>query len=135
MEELWAHIGRRWYSYGWQSPEIFYKRLRSKYRPWFRARMMWQRARHGYSVEDCWGLDYHLAHVTVGGVKRLREWAHSYPAELGNIEAWDAILARIEGGFQAWLDEDGWFADKPEAEAKFKDGMALYAHWFGALWD
>ena len=97
-------------------------------------RYMWQRIRRGYSNADAWSLNYHLALVTVGGVQKLREWANGYPSEL-TPEAWDDILGRIETGFQAWLDEDGWFTGKPEAEAKFKDGMALYAEWFGALWD
>lgn len=124
MTDLWSELQtiafRRWY-------EI-------RYRPFFRTRMMWQRARHGFSDEDAWSLDHHLAHVIVGGVKKLRVWAHGYPSEL-TPEAWDSILAQIEEGFQVWLDEDGWFHDKPEAEVKFKEAMHLFSYWFRALWD
>ena len=116
-------------------PIVRCKRLRNRYRPIFRARMMWQRARRGYSTEDCWSLDHHLARVTVAGVARLREWAHGYPQEVGSIEAWDAILAQIQDGFQAFLDTDGWWNTGGDEEQRFKAGMALYAKWFGALWD
>lgn len=130
---------RRWHRFGWRSPSILFKRLESGhhslFHPIFRLRMWRQRIRDGVSVEDCWGLDHHLARVIVIGVKRLRNWANGYPGELGSWEEWDAILARIEGGFQVWLDSDGWFHDKPEDEAKFKDAAGLLAHWFGALWD
>lgn len=143
FEELIAQGYRRWYRYGWRSPRILYKRFRNRHRWGFRLRMAKQRAVRGYSDDQLWNLNSALATLTVAGVKAMREWAHSYPAEFAEPphgdgtgwETWDGILARIEEGFQAWLDEDGWFHDKPEAEAKFNDAMGLYAHWFGALWD
>lgn len=125
----------RWYEFGFRSPSILFARLRNKHRPIFRLKMAWQRARRGYSDEDCWNLHYTLARMTVVGVQKLREWAHGYPGELSGWEEWDAILARIEEGFQAWLDTDGWPHPKSDAEAQFNDAMALYAKWFGALWD
>lgn len=125
---------RRWYQFGFRSLSVLYTRTRK--RPIFRARMMWQRAHRGFSDEDCWGLNNHLARVTVGGIKNLREWANGYPAELGSNEAWDAILAQIQEGFEVWLEHDGWFGtNDQEAEKKFKEAIALYGHWFGALWD
>lgn len=133
---------RRWYRYGWRSPRILVARLRNKHQPIFRLRMAWQRARDGYSTDQFWNLNYALAKLTVEGVKRLREWETGYPGAFtddygdgGGWEAWDAILARIQTGFEAWLEHDGHFFNAPEAEEKFKDGMALYAEWFGALWD
>lgn len=131
----------RWYRFGLRSPVVLWKRTRaSQWR--FRLRMAWQRARRGYSDDQCWNLNHALATLTVEGVKRMREWGHGYPAEFsdgygdgGGWKKWEAILAKIQDGFQAYLDEDGWFHDKPDAEAKFREGMALYAEWFGALWD
>jgi len=142
IAEVMAWASKRWYRYGWSSPGVLYGRLRSAH-PWrFRFRMARQRAFRGYSDEQCWNLSHALATLTVTGVQRMREWKHGYPGEFsdeygdgGGWNKWDGILKRIEEGFQAYLDEDGWFHDKPEAEAKFKDGMALYAEWFGALWD
>jgi hypothetical protein len=143
LEQLKKEIGRPWYSYGRQSPRILFARMRSKHRPVFRLRMAWQRATRGYDDSMLWGLDYALAKLTVAGVQAMRKWQNGYPNEFsdppigggGGWEAWDDILRRIEEGFQAWLDEDGWFNGKPEQEVKFRDGMDLYAYWFSALWD
>jgi hypothetical protein len=99
------------------------------------ARYAYQRLRCGISDPDAWSLNYHLARGVVTGTGKLREWANGYPAELSGWDEWEAILVRMQDGFQAWLDEDGHFFDKPEQEAKFNDAMGLFAHWFGALWD
>ena len=146
IEDFAQSIGpyRRWYRFGWRSPKILFARLRNTYRPIFRLRMAWQRARRGYGEDDLWSINHTLAKLTVVGCRAMRESALGYPAEFseeyagegaGGWEAWEDILRRIEEGFQAWLDEDGWFRDKPEQEAKFKDAMNLYAKWFSALWD
>jgi len=143
LEELKKDIGRRWYSYGRRSPHILFARMRNKHRFVFRLRMAWQRATRGYDDSMLWSLDYALAKLTVVGVQAMRKWQNGYPTEFselpvgdgGGWEKWDDILRRIEEGFQAWLDEDGHFYEKPEQEAKFKEAMELYAHWFSALWD
>lgn len=141
FEQLLNEPYRRWYQFGLRSPEILYKRARVRHWP-FRLRMAWQRATRGHGDDALWSLNYTLAKLTVAGCHAMREWGHGYPAEFseehgdgGGWEAWEAILVKIEEGFQAWLDEDGYFFDKPEKEAKFKEAMALYSHWFGALWD
>jgi len=140
----WLPPYKRWYQYGWRSPRILFARLRNKYTPLFRLRMAWQRAIRGYGDDDLWSLNHALAKLTVIGCKRMRETGNGYPAEFSEPEfggdgqgweAWEDILRRIEEGFQAWIDEEGWFHDKPEQEAKFKDAMQLYSHWFSALWD
>ena len=105
--------------------------------------MAWQRATRGYGDDDLWSLDHALAKLTVVGCRRLRESAHGYPSEFAEPpygdgrgwEAWEDILLRIENGFQAWLDHGGHFFDAPLEAEKFKEGMDLYAKWFGALWD
>lgn len=96
----------------------------------------------GYDDTALWSLNYELAKLTVAGCRYMREEGHGYPAEFseeigdgGGSEKWQDILLRIEEGFQAWIDEDGYFFDKPQEEAKFKEAMDLYAKWFGALWD
>lgn len=135
---------RAWYRFGTRSPKILFKRLRSKYQPVFRLRMAWQRATRGHSDDQLWSLNHTLATLTVAGCQAMRRWANTYPNEFaepehggtgGGWEAWDDILRRIEEGFQAWIDEDGFFIKKPEQEAKFKDAMNLYTKWFSALWD
>jgi hypothetical protein len=145
-KKLSASVGlrpyKRWYFFGWKSPQILYRRLRNKYYPLKRLRWASQRARRGYDDPAIWNLNSTLAELTVIGCRKHREYGNGYPAEFteeygsgGGWEKWEDILRRIEEGFQAWLDEDGFFHEKPEQEAKFKDGMALYGEWFGSLWD
>lgn len=142
FEELLARPYRRWYRFGFRSPAILWSRNRASQWP-FRLRMAWQRARYGFSDNQKWNLHHTLAQLVVEGVTAMREWQHGYPSEFaeppyGNgegWEAWDAILARIQHGFQAYLDCDGWFHDNPDGEAVFKDAQALLTEWFGALWD
>lgn len=142
FEELLDEPYKRWYQFGWRSPVILWKRNRAS--SWgFRLRMAYQRATRGYDDSDMWGLNHTLARFTVIGCRTMREHGYSYPIEFSDAPhgdgtgwpSWEAILLKIETGFQAWLDEDGWFHDKPEQEAKFKEAMELYAHWFSALWD
>lgn len=141
FEELLAEPYKRWYQFGWRSPIVLWRRNRASH--WrFRLRMAYQRAMRGYDDSQMWNLHYTLATLTVVGCRSLRELGHGYPAEFsddfgdgGGWAAWETILLKIEAGFQAWLDEDGYFYDKPEQEAKFNEAMALYAKWFGALWD
>lgn len=133
-----------WYKHGRRAPRILYKRLQNKYAPLFRLRMAWQRATRGHGDDDLWNLNHAVAKLVVAGCKAMREWGHGYPAELSEsfgyeggdgFEKWMGILQQIEDGFQTWLDNDGWFYDKPEEEAKFKEGMALFSEWFSGLWD
>ena len=134
---------RRWYRFGWRSPMILISRVRNKHRWLFRLHMAYQRAVRGYGYDDLWGLNYSLAKLTVVGCRNMRINGYSYPAEFAEPphgdgsgrEAWESILLTIEKGFQAWLDEDGYFYEKPEQEAAFKEAMELYARWFSALWD
>lgn len=135
---------RKWYRYGLRSPVILLQRLRSKYAPVFRLRMAWQRAARGYGDNDLWNLNYAVATLIAAGCHEMRVSGHGYPTEFSEVEfggdgggweKWEDILRRIEEGFQAWIDEDGWFRDHPEQEAKFKEGMDLFSHWFSALWD
>lgn len=145
-EETSSRLGlppyRRWYCYGWRSPGILIARLRNAHAPIYRLRLAWQRAARGYDDTALWSLNYELAKLTVAGCRYMREAGHGYPSEFSEDfgdgrgwDAWEEILRKIEDGFQAWIDEDGHFFDKPEEEAKFKEGMALYGEWFGALWD
>jgi len=126
---------RRWYQFGWRSPEILYKRFKNKHMWWFRLRMAWQRARHEFSEDQFWGLDHTVARLVVAGIKSQRAAAHGYPGELGSWEEWDEILAKIQISFQVFLDHSGWWDESSEYEKIFQGGMALFAKWFGGLWD
>lgn len=142
-ERLGLPIHKPWYGYGKRSPRILVARLRNRYRPVFRLKMAWQRAWRGYDDSDLWSLNYTIANLIVVGCRQMRESGYSYPGEFSEppygdgqgFDAWAEVLRRIEEGFQAWIDEDGWFFDKPDQEAKFKDAMSLFSEWFSGLWD
>lgn len=124
---------RRWYRFGLRSPSVLYGRLRNRFRPVLALRTAYQRVRYGISDQDAWGLDYFLATTTVRGIQKLRAWKHGHPMEL-TPEEWDDILARIQDGFQVWLDADGTFMDAADRR-RFDEGIELYGKWFSALWD
>lgn len=142
-DELGLPRYKPWYGYGLESPRILFARTRNKYRPVFRLKMAWQRATRGYGDDDLWSLDHTLAKLIVVGTRQIRTNGISYPTEFSESpygngeewEAWEKILLQIEEGFQAYIDEHGYFQDKPELEAKFKTAMSLLSFWFSGLWD
>lgn len=127
-------IGRRWYQFGWRSPNILYRRLRNKHRPIFRIKMSWQRVRRGYSDSDAWSMSYHLAQMIDGMVGKLIEWSTGYPFIL-TAEEWRQILEEIQEGMRAALraEETGSFTE--EDEEKFNLAIAHMQKWWLALWD
>ena len=138
VERFMDSVSRPWYRFGWNSPVVLFKRLLNGHpvfiHPLHTARMKWQRARRGWSDEDTWGFNYHLAHVIGGGVRHMRSIAHGHPAEI-TFEEWKAILDEIAEGMDAalvMLDEYAW----PEGgEEKFNLAMDHLKKWFAALWD
>ncbi len=134
-----------WFRYGKCSLHIALARSRNKHRPIFRLRMAWQRLTRGFDDSMFWNLEHALAQLIVAGVQAMRKAANGYPAQLaepddlypdaqgGGPEAWDAILAQIEEGFQLYLDDKHY--DNPENEQKFKNALELLVEWFPNLWD
>lgn len=133
FSELVAEGYKRWYQFGIASPLILWRRLRSKHMPLRRTRWAVQRARRGYSDSDVWGFDTYLAEVIAGGVAQLRVSRHGYPPELGGVEEWGRILAKIETGFRAYLDDDWWKDDARRAQVT--EARELLIKWFADLWD
>lgn len=134
-----------WFRYGKRSLPIALARSRNKHRPVFRTRMAWQRLTRRYDDSMFWNLEHSLAELIVLGVQNMRKWRNGYPAELsepddllpnaqgGGMEAWDAILAQIEEGFQLYLD-DKVFSNAGNEE-KFRRARELLCEWFPNLWD
>lgn len=126
-----------WWRYRWPyALEVAYGRFHNRRpRPIFRARMMWQRARRGWSIEDSWSFDYYMADVIAGGVRSIRERGISHPGEL-TPERWDEILLEIEQGMAAarriQLGEDtDWNKDL----AQFRKAMDHLKEWWFGIWD
>ena len=113
----------------------------------------WQRGRRGYADCDVWGIDSYLSSWMPEAVKKIRENSISYPAygEASTPEGWNKILIKIEKGFIAHREEmeaDYMYANngkflppskwKPKRDKLYKEhkeGMKLFAKWYGHLWD
>ena len=96
-----------------------------------------QRGRRGYAGYDTWEFCDYLAAIICPVLKRFRERGHGYPSEI-TAEEWDAILTEMIAGFEAslamqYLEDDS--RSKEELMATQERGLALFAKWFGALWD
>lgn len=149
LNELERIPYKKWYQFGFRSPEVLYKRL--NWHPLFRAHMRWQRSQRGWSVEDTWGLSGHLARVIAGSVEQLIEELHGYP-ETGHwddeqdkyvegpltFEGWKQILQEIVDGMRvAERHFDTYYTEEWEqgGEEKFNLAMEHLKEWWFALWD
>ena len=47
----------------------------------------YQRARYGYSYQDCWSIDWHLADIIPKMIRELKENTHGVPGEI--VSHWD----------------------------------------------
>ncbi len=114
--------------------------LRRPLRP---VRSFVQRGRRGWSDEDVWSLNTHLAEVIAGLCERLAEQRHGCPSRLvesGDVDAgcdrWAEILWEIADGFRAFADADGVdFGLEPGASRRLDRSLTLLGEWFGDLWD
>lgn len=104
----------------------------------------WQRGRRGYSDCDAWNIAYYLSSWMPEALRQIN-W-HSYPGgERGcggrTPEEWRQTIESIADGFQAHRDEDkdtttvGWRERIAEYQRRMDKGFALFANWYGDLWD
>jgi hypothetical protein len=102
-----------------------------------------QRADNGFSVYDWWNFNDYLAWVIIQGLEKFKVDGVSHPVEFTE-ESWkDALNTMIEG-FKAHFDLDDvsirvtdepvmdWYNRKQKTRDK---GLALFAKYFGSLWD
>ncbi len=100
----------------------------------------YQRAKRGYSNQDCWDFDSYLARVIVGGIDELLKGS-GYPTHINSREEWEAILKEMQEGFGLIADRDWEFDagfDSPEweaARAKVNRAKKLLVEYFENLWD
>lgn len=122
-----------------------------------RARKKWLKKHNKYvNPREVWSLDVTFAEFAIPRLKMLKATTHGYPGrgEMDTPEKWDAALDKMIKAFELHLkmvdlddsleyfDRSGgdgkWVADmtKIEAdEATVKEGLHLFAEWFGHLWD
>lgn len=113
------------------------RRWSYEYSPRRWVRKWSERARKGWSVEDTFDFDGYLSNVIAGGVQRIRDDSYGHPADL-EPEVWLAILEKIIDGFTAHNEDAIMFPAGPEREAverREREGLSLFAQYFGHLWD
>jgi len=110
---------------------------------WKDARAFIQRGRRGWADCDAWNFDDYLSDVLPAAIQYLRDISHSYPSigDADTPEKWDAVLGKIARGFGAWKEigdvDTDWHDEELMARLnkEHEEGMALFAEWFGHLWD
>src|SRR4051812_8853462 len=106
-------IDRIDYPYYWWRREIQPKRFLKHH---------YQRAKRGYSDQDCWNLDSHVAGVIAGGIAELLNGC-GYPSRLNSRDEWEAILMEMQEGFRLIADRD-WEFEVGFASPKWKANRA-----------
>ena len=102
-----------------------------------------ERGRSGWARYDIWSLDQYIAGILVQAMGHLQRHNHGYPGIDGaeTPEKWEAIIGKMISGFNAHIAEldidTDWRDDELIAKLhkEQEEGMALFAKWFGALWD
>lgn len=122
-----------------------------------RTRKKWLKQHNKYvNPKEVWNLDVTFAEFAIPRLKMLKENHMGYPGkgEMDTPEKWDAALDKMINAFELHLkmidlddsleyfDRSGgdgkWKANmnKIEAdEAIVKEGLHLFAEWYGSLWD
>ena len=101
-------------------------------RSWYRGKHLYQRMRRGWSDQDVWNLDAHLASVIAAGIERLREVNFGAPDPL-SLDEWREVLESISHGFRVW-SEAGMEGLSPEDEEAYIEAKRLFALWHQELW-
>jgi len=110
---------------------------------WQDIRAFVQRGRRGYADCDVWNFDDYLSEVISSALRYLREIQQGYPGIDGAAteEEWDIVLGKIIRGFDAWTEMNDIDTDwdnkmlMTKLCKEYKDGLDLFAKWFGYLWD
>lgn len=128
-EKPWVHSIDRW----------FYLRARS-------IKLLYQRLTRGWDDSVTWNLDSHLAEVILPRLKRFKELnTHAYPGRfpgsdrpdaVETFEEWHQVLDKMIFAFEWHCDEERKYGKFDEAEyERVKEGLQLFAIFYGALWD
>ena len=65
----------------------------SNFKHWY------QRARYGYSYQDCWGIDWHLANIIPKMIRDMKKNIHGHPGGI-TMDEWHDILDKIARAFE-----------------------------------
>jgi hypothetical protein len=114
-----------------------------------RVRKKWLKKNGRYvDVKDTWGLDCTFAEFAIPRLKLFKKVNNGYPGhgDADTPEKWDEIIDKMIEAFELHIDlvetsnkyflPTGEFdkARYEEDSLKEKEGLKLFAEWFGALW-
>lgn len=111
-------------------------------------RSFWVRGRRGWTIEDTWSVDGWLDGILPQVLDELRKNNHGWPGEPMTFEEWNGdggIIDQIADGFRAhrslcnldFVGDDHEIDREAETALteRYEHGMALFAKWYGHLWD
>jgi hypothetical protein len=105
---------------------------------WRSVKFLYQRLTRGWDDSVTWNLDGHLAELILPRLKRFKELnVHCWPGgDVETPEDWHVILDKMIFAFEWHCDEDRKYGDFDEVEyGRVKEGLMLFAKYYGALWD
>lgn len=100
------------------------------------VRMVHDRIRYGYDESDLWSLDDTIAKFVLPRLKDFRANAGSYPDSLDSAKEWEDILDKMIYSFEYHASDRKYSFDPKDIEdrVKAKEGLKLFAEYFGHLW-
>ena len=114
-----------------------------------RIKFLFQKIFKGYTDEDLWDLYGITTRFILPKLIAFKEMNRSgHPVDLKNMEEWDVILDKMIFAFKHTFntyyisdEEYGGLSENVctnaiiEAHNKYKEGMFLFAEYFGGLWN
>ncbi len=99
----------------------------------YKRKIKWFFQRHfrGWSDNEVWDLQYHIAARFLPPLKKLRDNHFGRPGSLTTQE-WNEILDKIVFAFEK-IKEDR--IEDSEENAKIQEGCELFGKYFRCLWD
>lgn len=90
--------------------------------------------KNGFRFEECWNLDVQIARFVLPRLMHLKKVKIGHPANLNSMDEWDEIMDKMIEAFYLLLS-NSYIPKSTEDEEKIKEGLALFAEYFQALWD
>jgi type III secretory pathway component EscR len=82
--------------------------------------------------KEVWDLDVTLVKYILTRLMKFKDVnSMSYPIDFSNIEEWHKIVDKMIWSFKRHLEDN---LEKEETE-QYKEGLHLFAEYFGDLWD
>lgn len=119
--------------------------LESPIRRWWRRclgtiRHWWQRRTRGWDDSELWNLDLSLARLILPRLRAFRANAHGCPGSYcvegpddpNAFDNWCRDLDKMIAAFEFVLSDKYWMAESMQVR---DEGLALFAKYYGALWD